>query len=192
MKKYCVLIPILLTGILCAVITGRLCKNAFYEYAGEINQAELPTVILDAGHGGEDSGAVAPDGTLEKDINLEISNGVAACFELFGIPYIPVRTDDRSVCDEGLVTIRERKKSDIMNRYELICGQPDGILLSIHQNFFTESRYSGAQIFYAPESEASKQLAKSIKLSVTAALQPQNQREIKPGDQGVFVLYLVK
>ncbi len=150
------------------------------------------TVILDAGHGGEDGGAVAPDGTAEKDINLEISNGIAAFFELFGVPYIPVRTVDTSVCDLGLTTIRERKRSDIMNRYALVNGTPDSILLSIHQNMFTESKYSGTQVFYAAKQESSKTLADEIRKSVLGALQPENTREIKPSTDSIYLLYQAK
>ena len=150
------------------------------------------TVILDAGHGGEDGGAVAPDGTAEKEINLEIANGIAAYFELFGVPYIPVRTVDTSVCDPGLATVRERKRSDIMNRYALVNETPDAILLSIHQNMFTDPKYSGTQVFYAGHDPASETLAASIKNAVLPALQPENKREIKPSTNSIYLLYRAK
>lgn len=147
------------------------------------------TIILDAGHGGEDGGAVAADGTVEKDLNLAISNDVAAYFELFGIPYIPVRTEDISVCDEGLGTIRERKNSDIFNRYALVNSIENSILLSIHQNFFTEPQYYGTQVFYSDNNESSKLLAGEIRQSVTEALAPENTRGIKPSDSSIYLLY---
>ena len=150
------------------------------------------TVILDAGHGGEDGGAVAPDGTTEKELNLNISNGIAAYFELFGVPYIPVRTVDTSVSDPGLTTIRERKRSDILNRFSLINNTPDSILLSIHQNTFSEAKYSGTQVFYAGRQEDSALLASEIKKSVTDALQPENYREIKPSSNSIYLLYNAK
>lgn len=155
-------------------------------------QRAYPTVVLDAGHGGEDGGAVATDGTVEKDINLNISNGIAAYFELFGVPYIPVRTCDRSVCDEGLTSVRERKRSDIMNRYALVQNTENALLLSIHQNMFGEQKYSGAQIFYAPGDEASQKLAGCIRSSVYGALQPENKRELMPSADSIYLLYRAK
>lgn len=150
------------------------------------------TVILDAGHGGEDGGAVAPDGTTEKELNLKISNCIAAYFELFGVPYIPVRTIDTSVCDPGLTSIRERKRSDILNRFSLINNTPDSILLSIHQNMFSAAKYCGTQVFYAGKQESSALLASEIRKSVLDALQPENHREIKPSSNSIYLLYNAK
>ena len=150
------------------------------------------TVILDAGHGGEDGGAVGEDGTTEKDLNLSISNGIAAFFELFGVNYIPVRTVDRSVCDDGLLTIRERKRSDILNRYALINQTPGSILLSIPPNYLTQPQYFGTQIFYAENASGSKDLAECIRTAVLGALQPENGRICKPSDDHIYLLYRAK
>ena len=150
------------------------------------------TVILDAGHGGEDSGAVAADGTLEKDINLTISNMIASYFELFGVNYIPVRTFDTSVGDECYHTIRERKRSDILNRFALINETPQSVLLSIHQNYYSEPRYNGTQVFYSANNDDSKSLAVFIRKAVCEALQPGNKREIKPSDNSIYLLYHAK
>ncbi|MCH5197912.1 MAG: N-acetylmuramoyl-L-alanine amidase [Oscillospiraceae bacterium] len=147
------------------------------------------TIILDAGHGGEDGGAVAADGTVEKDLNLMITKDVAAYFELFGIPYIPVRTEDISVCDEGLGTIRERKSSDILNRFALVNSIKNSILLSIHQNFYSDAKYSGTQVFYSDNNDSSKLLAGEIRKSVVEALAPDNTRKIKPSDSSIYLLY---
>lgn len=181
--------------VLIVVFIGSVFTVTYYSQQGikavnaiQYNYIE-ETVILDAGHGGEDGGAVAADGTVEKDLNLAISNDIAAYFELFGIPYIPVRTEDISVCDEGLPTIKERKSSDIMNRYELINSTKNSILLSIHQNFFTESKYYGTQVFYSDNNDTSKLLAGEIRKSVVDALCPENTREIKPSDSSIYLLY---
>lgn len=172
-----------------AVIVSGSSQNALDAISEKNKKAFSSTVVLDAGHGGEDGGAVAADGTVEKDINLNISNDIAAYFELFGIDYVPVRTTDVSVCDDGLGTIGERKKSDIFNRFELVNSFENSILLSIHQNFFEESKYSGTQVFYSDNNESSKILAGDIRKAVVEALAPDNTREIKASDSSIYLLY---
>lgn len=149
------------------------------------------TVILDAGHGGEDSGAIAVDGTYEKDINLQICKRLALIFELLGIKYIEIRTEDISVGDTSLDTIRKRKVSDINKRYEIINNTPDSILLSIHQNNFPVEKYNGVQVFYAL-AETSDILADFIQQSVVNNLQSDNNRKIKQCDNSVFLLNKAK
>ena len=147
------------------------------------------TVILDAGHGGEDGGAVAPDGTLEKDLNLRYASAISDYFSLFGIPYIPTRTADVSVCDPSLPSIRERKRADILNRFALVEQTENAILVSIHQNLYTRPQYAGTQVFYAQSVAHSEQLAQCIQSSVVSLLQPENHREIKKTDSHIYLLY---
>lgn len=151
--------------------------------------ASMPfTVVLDAGHGGEDGGAVASDGTNEKDLNLQIANRIALYFDWFGIGYRTVRQDDSLIGDNSLPTIRERKVSDIRRRMELVNDTPNAVLLSIHQNFYVSPRYSGTQVFYAKDAPGSADLAEIIQNSVTSALQPDNTRKIKPTEGTVYLL----
>ena len=151
--------------------------------------AQCPvTVILDAGHGGEDGGAVAADGTNEKDINLQITNRIALLFDLFGIPYRMTRETDELIGDNQLRTIRERKVSDIHRRMDMVNETPNALLLSVHQNFYVSSQFSGTQVFYAKGAAGSEELAESIQHSVASALQPENNRKIKPTEGTVFLL----
>lgn len=150
------------------------------------------TVILDAGHGGEDGGAVAPDGTLEKDINLMISCDIGMLFRLFGVRFVPVRETDVSVCDPGLDTIRQRKYSDIMNRAALTESVPEAVFLSIHQNIYSESKYNGTQVFYSPNAGDSSVLAENIQNAVSGSLQPDNDRKIKAADSSIYLLHNAK
>ena len=146
-------------------------------------------IILDAGHGGEDGGAVAADGTNEKDINLAIANDIAALFEVFSINYIAVRTEDLSVGDNSLPTQRERKKSDIKNREKLVNGTANAIFFSIHQNKYDVAKYSGTQVFYGAQNPESEILAQQIQDSVKALLQPENTRQIMPSGDSIYLLY---
>ena len=119
MKVLCVFISVLILFSVGAFIVSKN-STATSEAVDAYNRATEYTVVLDAGHGGEDGGAVASDGTVEKDINLNITENIALFFDLFGIKYIEVRTEDISVCDEGLNSIRKRKTSDLLNRENLV------------------------------------------------------------------------
>lgn len=113
-----------------------------------------PLIVVDAGHGGEDGGAVSADGVEESDINLEIAKKVNGLFRFFGIRTVMVRTEDVMVSDPGLATMRERKVSDIHNRAALVNSLPDALLLSIHQNSLPSSAVThGAQAFWNDQAQ---------------------------------------
>ena len=147
----------------------------------------MPTIVIDAGHGGEDGGAVSDSGVLEKDINLSIANYTSALFYMLGFDVTQTRTTDIAL-DNGEDTIRERKVSDMKKRLEIFNSSEENTVISIHQNKFSESKYHGTQIFYSPNNPKSKQLADSIKYSVKGLLQPDNERECKKADSGIYLL----
>ncbi len=146
------------------------------------------TIILDAGHGGEDSGTIGFDGTLEKDLNLQVTEKLALIFEIFGIQYIETRIDDSALGDTGLATIRERKVSDIHQRYNIINSYENSILLSIHQNYFPVEKYRGTQVFYA-SNEDSEIIASHIQDRIRNHLQNDNNRAIKQTGKDIYLLY---
>ena len=146
------------------------------------------TVVLDAGHGGEDGGAAAKDGTNEKDLNLQIAQSIASYFDWFGIRYVSVRENDSLIGDNTLPTIRERKVSDLRKRMQIVNETPNAILLSIHQNYYISEKYCGTQVFYAPKASGSSELADCIQRDICNALQPDNTRKIKPTEGTVFLL----
>lgn len=147
----------------------------------------IPSVVIDAGHGGEDGGAVSDDGVLEKDINLEISKKTSALLYMLGFDVTETRTDDTAL-DNGEETIRLRKVSDMKQRLEIYDSSDENVVISIHQNKFTQSQYNGTQIFYSPNNPNSQKLAESIKFSVKGLLQPNNERECKQADSGIYLL----
>lgn len=151
------------------------------------NISYTPSLIIDAGHGGEDGGAISDNGILEKDINLLISNQTADLLNFLGFDVVKIRDDDTSLStDED--TIRSRKVADMKKRLEIFNSSNNNIIISIHQNKFTESKYHGTQIFYSPNNINSKTLAESIKTTVKALLQPENERECKESDSGIYLL----
>lgn len=149
-------------------------------------------VIIDPGHGGVDGGAVGVGGVVEKGLNLSISLKLRSFFEAAGYQVIMTREDDRSIHDEDANTIRSKKATDLHNRLDVINSNPDAVFLSIHQNIYSDSFYSGTQIFYSPNAESSKTLASVLQDSVRSILQPQNNREIKPAGKNLFLLYNAK
>ena len=147
------------------------------------------TVVVDAGHGGIDPGAISADGTLEKDINLALSECLSDMLKAFGFNVVMTRTEDGLICDQGLSTVREMKRSDINNRLDLSEKSRNSILISIHQNKFSQSKYNGTQVFYSVKNPLSKQLAQNIQSDVSRLLQPQNNRQIKSVGSEIYLLY---
>ena len=145
------------------------------------------TLVLDAGHGGEDGGAVSITGVPESRINLEIVLKMDDLLVLYGTPPVLLRREDVSLHDSGAVTLREKKVSDLKNRVAGIEQVEAAVLLSIHQNTYTDSRYSGTQAFYAP-TEGSQALAAHIQNVVHTALQPENSRQEKAIPNTVYLL----
>ena len=149
-----------------------------------------PIVIIDAGHGGFDGGAVADDGTVEKDINLSISLYLQEYLSFFNIETIMIRETDCSVEDDGLNTIRQKKTSDLHNRMKIMEETDNAIFVSIHQNKYPDGKYSGTQVFYSPKTkDASQVLAQIIQDYIVNTLQKDNARQIKECGTSVFLMY---
>lgn len=188
-------IPLALAVFSTAAITVSLIAGASAQRALSADvQAECydRTVIIDAGHGGPDGGAVGFDGTVEKGINLDISLKLKSFFVLAGYKVIMVREDDRSVCDADCRTIRDIKSSDLHNRLKLSQANPKALYISIHQNKYSEQQYSGTQVFYSKGNADSKELAQDIQSAAKSLLQPDNARVIKPAEKNLYVLYYNK
>ena len=150
-------------------------------------ERKTPVVIIDAGHGGEDGGA-SVDGALEKDINLSIANKLADTLRLCGCEVREIRDEDISVYEDGASTLREKKVSDLQKRVSIANESENNLLVSIHQNKFDNSAYSGTQLFYSTNADNSKTLAEAIRQSVTSLLQKENTRELKPADSNIYLL----
>lgn len=144
-------------------------------------------LVLDAGHGGEDGGAVSLTGTPESQINLAIVLKLRDVLGLYGVDPILLRETDVSLHDGDAGTLREKKRSDLKNRVAAIEAVEGGTLLSIHQNTYPGSRYHGAHVFYAP-TESSQELAEHFQNSIKAALQPENERAVKRIPDTVYIM----
>ncbi|MGM9553222.1 MAG: N-acetylmuramoyl-L-alanine amidase [Faecousia sp.] len=142
-----------------------------------------PIVVIDAGHGGEDGGAISVTGVRESTLNLEISQRLNDLLHFLGIQTKMIRTEDVSVYTEG-ETIAQKKVSDIHNRVAMVEQTPNAVLVSIHQNQFSESQYRGAQVFYA---SGSQELAELLQSALAEQVDPKNHRECKQA-KGIYLL----
>ena len=144
-------------------------------------------IVIDPGHGGEDGGTCGRSGALEKDINLDISLILAGLFEDSGYKVVLTRDGDYSIGDRELETVVKRKAADIKKRTEICNSSGADMVISIHQNYFEQSKYFGTQVFYGANND-SEELAESIQLRVREDTQPENSREVKPGGEGIYLL----
>ncbi len=144
-------------------------------------------ILLDPGHGGEDGGAAATDGTLEKDINLDIGLDLYTLLRLWGYSVKMTRQTDVSIHTKGQEAIRNKKVSDMHNR--LAMYEQADLVISIHQNHFSIPKYNGAQVFYSGNSEKSRLLASAVRQELITRLQPENNRELKQATDGIYLLY---
>lgn len=141
------------------------------------------TIVIDAGHGGVDGGATSCTGVLESQFNLEICLRLEDLFHLLGYKTKMIRRTDISVYTSG-ETIAAKKVSDLRQRVKLVMETEDPVLISIHQNTFSDERYSGAQVFYGAEGE---ELAGSLQKSLVDSLNPGSNRASKRAE-GVYLM----
>lgn len=144
-------------------------------------------IVIDAGHGGEDGGATSCTGMSESQINLEISLRLNDLFRFLGYETKMIRTTDISVYTEGN-TIAAKKASDLKQRVKLVNETEGALLISIHQNIFPDSRYSGAQVFYKEDSNI---LAQSLQTAFTSHLNPGSRRKSKKAE-GIYLMQHIK
>lgn len=169
----------------CAVVLFAVTVGTRPQTAATAPADTRPLILLDAGHGGEDGGAVSPDGTLEKDLNLDIALSTRDLLRFCGYRVEMTRETD-TVLGEG-DTVRARKVSDMKARLKLY--ETADLVLSIHQNKFGDTACRGAQFFYSKNAPESQMFAETVRGQFVSLLQPNNTRELKPGGDNVFLLY---
>ena len=141
-----------------------------------------PCLIIDPGHGGIDGGAIAYNGVKESDLNLSISLKLRDLADFYGCPTSMTRVDDSRRTD--LLGYSEHE--DLVHRVDLINQVPNGLLFSIHQNFYPSSQPSGAQVLYAA-GEESRRLGEFTHNYLIRMLQPQNRRVAEPAGEELYI-----
>ena len=174
----------LITAI--AFIALSLGGNEAVTTMAEAIPLERETVfVIDAGHGGEDGGAVSCTGVKESGINLDIALRLNDLLHLLGAETVMIRTEDVSVHTSGS-TIGARKASDLRERVRIVEQIENSVLISIHQNYFNQSQYSGAQMFYNAQPGA-MELSKALQNAFVTTINPGSNRQCKRVE-GIYLL----
>lgn len=191
-KKQLIKILALVLAFGCAVGWGMHKIQRASQATGALLAARsgTPALLLDAGHGGEDGGAVGVDGTIEKEINLPVAQKLEIYLRALGYQTEMTRREDKAIYDPSAKTLREKKVSDIHNRFALLEQMGENALfISIHQNHFTGEKYHGTQVFYSKNNPLSQALAKAVQAQAVAQLQPENTRQAKPSGTEIYLLW---
>lgn len=147
-----------------------------------------PTVVIDAGHGGEDCGAVGVSGVFEKELNYKIATYLSAELRSAGCEVIETRTKDALLYDPATVEKGHKKLTDLSSRLAIASATPGAIAVSIHMNSFPSPSSHGLQVWYSPGQAGAKDLAEKIQRNVTEQLQPDNHRKVKASTGSIYLL----
>lgn len=156
--------------------------------SGNATLSAKPTIFLDAGHGGEDGGAVSEDGVVESALNLSITCKAAELLCFLGQEAQLTRAGERAIYDDGCTTLREKKVSDIHNRVDMVNSAENAVLISIHQNKLPgQPQVHGAQVFYNTALPA-QELANAVQTALNGAINVGNAKQCKPIGQDVYLM----
>ena len=173
-----------------ALIAGFCCVSVVYLSDAQETAAitdQKCTLILDAGHGGEDGGAVSANGMIEAEVNLQITQRLRALAELAGVPVVMTRTSADIAYPDSATTTAQRKVADQKQRVEQINAVSNAVLISIHQNCHPTGQPSGPQVLYAA-TESSESLGKLTHQTLIGCLYPGNRRVAEPASRKLYVL----
>lgn len=187
---------LLLSLVFCVFIISLLVISVFAPLPGGVSETSVKalgarTLIIDAGHGGEDGGCTSITGKLESDINLDIAVRMQSLAGLFGIEPVMTRESAEISYPESAKTISAKKVYDQKTRVELINTTPNAILISIHQNTYPDARPRGPQAFFAKTS-GSAELAAIVHENLKSALYPESRRVAAPISDSVYLMKKVE
>lgn len=150
-------------------------------------ECHLPSVVIDAGHGGEDGGAISADGLYEKDVNLAVAFALRELLEMNGIPTVMTRDEDILLYDRNVDYQGRKKVLDLAARKTVADSYEGCLFVSIHMNAFPETQYSGVQVWYGTKDPLSPSIAADIQ-KTALLLQPDNHRKIKAAGSNIYLL----
>lgn len=148
---------------------------------------QTTVLILDAGHGGEDGGAVSASGVPESHINLSIAKKMQLLLTFAGQETIMTREGEEAIYSPDAQTLREKKVSDLSNRVKLVNETAGSTLISIHQNSLPGSKVRGAQVFYNAV-EPARQIAVSVQQALNNAINPGNEKHARQMEDSIFLM----
>ncbi len=147
------------------------------------------TVVLDAGHGGEDGGAVSAAGVFEKDLNLDVAKKVKELLEANGVTVVMTRETDTLLYDRNVDYHGRKKALDQAERRRIAETTADAVFVSIHMNAYPQTQYHGLQVWYSPNHAHSRQIAETVQDTVREHLQPENDRRVKASTSSIYLLH---
>ena len=147
---------------------------------------QQPVVVVDAGHGGNDPGKVAVNGSLEKDINLAIAKRLAWYLEQADVTVIMTRDSDSGLYSQN---DSRKKTSDMQKRRQIMNESKADLAVSIHQNSYHDEEISGGQVFYYADSAPGKRLAERIQKRFDYVLGAENRRQPKANESYYLLLH---
>ena len=145
------------------------------------------TVVLDAGHGGEDGGAISGN-VYEKDLNLDIAKTVGAYLTQNGFNVVYTRTEDILLYDRNVNYKGRKKVLDLAARLRIARQTENSVFVSIHMNSFPNGKYKGLQVYYSKNDKTSKIMAQTIQNNNKTLLQPTNNRKPKEATSAIYLL----
>lgn len=172
--------------LLVLILAVVLDKKTAIQTVSEQNLRE--TLVIDAGHGGFDGGAVGASGVIEKDINLSIAQRVSDLAAFFGYQTKMTRTTDTALDYNGTKTIRQNKVADIKARESIVNSIQSPVFISIHLNKFSDAQYHGAQVFYSGGNEKGKPLAESVQEKLISGVDTENHRQAKKAENSIYLM----
>lgn len=162
--------------ILAAVLLST--QGAVFTGSGTAKKKQW-TIVIDAGHGGNDPGKIGVNKAKEKDINLSIAKKLKKLLENQDIKVVMVREEDTGLYTDGS---NSKKVEDMRNRCALIDEANPVCTISIHQNSYHEGSIKGAQVFYYEHSADGKEIAQCLQEHMIQGLDKTNHRQAKAND----------
>lgn len=187
--RYRSLLPIYSLVLFLFFLAGIGGSHAVDVFQNNIPVKRNSQILIDAGHGGVDGGASTPDGKKESDINLEIALRLEDLCHFLGMETVMIRRTDTSIHTNG-ESISQKKISDLKERVRIANASQFATVISIHQNYFSDSRYSGAQVFYG-NGENANDLAVKLQTALRSYLNPGSNRKAKKAD-GIYIMEKMK
>lgn len=174
--------------LLVFIAAKTVSPNGNEEIPTQNGAFERPIIVIDAGHGGEDGGAIGQNGVYEKDINLSIAKLLDETLRSAGYETVMTRSEDVLLYDRNVDYHGRKKVLDLAARLRIAKEQENAVVVSIHMNAFPEAQYSGLQVYYSPNHAGSQALAQSIQSLAKETLMPENNRKVKPSGGNIYLL----
>ena len=151
------------------------------------SQAPANCIVIDAGHGFPDGGAIGMNGTIESTLNLSISLKVENLLKKKNYKVIMTRRNDNSLSGIGK-TISEKKRNDMSERLEIMNESGADMFVSIHMNKYSDSRYKGAQVIYSSNFSQSETLASFIQNKLCKLSENKSKRSHLQAPKSIYLL----